>query len=124
MTNIGDWVFHQAADQVKKWHLSHHPSFQISINVSPRQIHDQSTDQQDWFAYLDQQELPGQSIAVEITEGLLLDGNANVVNQLCLLRDAGIQVAIDDFGTGYSALSYLQKFHIYYLKGTSKNSEF
>jgi len=60
--------------------------------------------------------LPGQSLVVEITEGLLLDASSAVSNRLLQLRDAGIQVALDDFGTGYSSLSYLKKFDIDYLK--------
>jgi EAL domain-containing protein (putative c-di-GMP-specific phosphodiesterase class I) len=60
--------------------------------------------------------LPGQSLVVEITEGLLLDASTAVSNKLLQLRDAGIQVALDDFGTGYSSLSYLKKFDIDYLK--------
>ncbi len=60
--------------------------------------------------------LPGESIVVEITEGLLLNAEADVTDELLRLGDAGIQVAIDDFGTGYSSLSYLKKFDIDYLK--------
>jgi len=53
---------------------------------------------------------------VEITEGLLLDTNIHITNQLLEFRDAGMQVSLDDFGTGYSSLSYLKKFDIDYLK--------
>ena len=60
--------------------------------------------------------LQGDSIAVEITEGLLLDAHGSVVNQLHTLRQGGIQIAIDDFGTGYSSLAYIKKFEIDYIK--------
>jgi EAL domain-containing protein (putative c-di-GMP-specific phosphodiesterase class I) len=60
--------------------------------------------------------LLGDCIAVEITEGLLLDASSIVSEKLLAFRDAGIQVSIDDFGTGYSSLSYLKKFDIDYLK--------
>jgi EAL domain-containing protein (putative c-di-GMP-specific phosphodiesterase class I) len=53
---------------------------------------------------------------VEITEGLLLNADDEVIDKLLWLRDNGLQVAIDDFGTGYSSLSYLKKFDIDYLK--------
>jgi len=69
-----------------------------------------------WLDHLQQLGLPGQSITVEITEGLLLDTSAAVANKLLAFRDAGMQVSLDDFGTGYSALSYLKKFDIDYLK--------
>ena len=60
--------------------------------------------------------LPGRCIAVEITEGLLLDEHPAVTAQLTRLAAAGIQIAIDDFGTGYSAMSYLKRMDIDTLK--------
>jgi len=114
--DIGDWVFREAAQQAKRWRASHHAEFQISINKSPVQFHNESRSHQAWYDHLRQLGLPGQSIALEITEGLLLDASSLVTDRLLEFRDAGIQVAIDDFGTGYSALSYLKKFDIDYLK--------
>ena len=112
---IGDWVFSEAANQVAKWRL-HHPGFQISVNKSPVQFRSGSKNHVDWIDHLHSLGLNGQSIAVEITEGLLLDARDSVINQLNALRAAGIQIAIDDFGTGYSSLAYLRKFHIDYVK--------
>jgi EAL domain-containing protein (putative c-di-GMP-specific phosphodiesterase class I) len=58
--------------------------------------------------------MPGKSVAIEITEGLLLDAELN--EKLLTFRDAGIGISIDDFGTGYSSLAYLKRFDIDYLK--------
>jgi EAL domain-containing protein (putative c-di-GMP-specific phosphodiesterase class I) len=58
--------------------------------------------------------MPGMSVAIEITEGLLLDAELN--GKLLTFRDAGIRISIDDFGTGYSSLAYLKRFDIDYLK--------
>ena len=60
--------------------------------------------------------LSGQSIAVEITEGLLLDTSSSVTDQLLQFRDRGMQVSLDDFGTGYSSLSYLKRLPLDQLK--------
>ncbi|TAN46650.1 MAG: EAL domain-containing protein [Methylococcaceae bacterium] len=116
IVEIGNWVFRQAAHQAASWRAAYHPEFQISVNKSPVQFHNEKGIHAPWFEYLQTLDLPGQSIVVEITEGLLLDIGAVVSRQLLAFRDAGIQVAIDDFGTGYSALSYLKKFDIDYLK--------
>lgn len=116
INEIGDWVFQTAANQVGAWRSDIHAEFQISINKSPIQFQNASHVPNHWFEYLKQLGLSGQSIVVEITEGLLLDANLAVHNHLMAFRDAGMQVAIDDFGTGYSALSYLKKFDIDYLK--------
>ncbi|CAH0352979.1 bifunctional diguanylate cyclase/phosphodiesterase [Aquabacterium sp. CECT 9606] len=116
INEIGDWVFRESAAQVKRWRAQYQPDFQISVNKSPVQFRHEDNTLQDWFAHLDKLELPGQAMVVEITEGLLLEANADVSGQLQALRQAGIGVSLDDFGTGYSSLSYLQKFDIDYLK--------
>jgi diguanylate cyclase (GGDEF)-like protein len=113
---LGEWVFRQAADQVQIWRASLHPQFQISVNKSPVQFENPSADTLPWLAQLMTRGLRGDSIVVEITEGLLLSNSDSVVTQLIQLGRDGIQVSLDDFGTGYSSLAYLQKFDIDYLK--------
>ena len=115
IVDIGDWVFTQAANQVTKW-KSHHPDFQISVNKSPVQFRSGNKSHSNWINHLAALGLPGQSIVVEITEGLLLDARDAVIDQFNEFRMAGIQIAIDDFGTGYSSLAYLRKFDIDFLK--------
>ncbi|MBT9500905.1 MAG: EAL domain-containing protein [Burkholderiaceae bacterium] len=114
--DIGDWVFRQAAAQVSRWRAELHPDFQISINKSPVQFRVDAQQGPVWAAWLQSLGLPGHSLVVEITEGLLLDGSTDVAARLMDLHAAGIGVSLDDFGTGYSSLSYLQKFDIDYLK--------
>ncbi len=111
---IGDWVFRQAVQQARLWRERFHPSFQISVNMSPVQIRQDSQICGRWSDYLRKEGMCGESVAVEITEGLLLDAELN--EKLLSFRDAGIQVSIDDFGTGYSSLAYLKRFDIDYLK--------
>ncbi len=116
IVDIGEWVFRESAQWVKRWREEVHPGFQVSLNQSPMEFQRERATYADWLAYLQQLGVPGESIVVEITEGLLLDANTSVTDKLLQLRDAGIQVALDDFGTGYSSLSYLKKFDIDYLK--------
>ena len=114
--DIGTWVFRQAAAQAKRWRAQHSPQFQISVNKSPVQFHNDAGRQHSWLAHLQELALEGDSVVVEITEGLLLDSSAAVTEQLLQLRDAGVQVSLDDFGTGYSSLTYLQRLDIDYIK--------
>ncbi|MYN00978.1 EAL domain-containing protein [Pseudoduganella sp. DS3] len=116
IVDIGEWVFRESAQWVKRWRQEVHPNFQVSLNQSPLEFQRERGSYAEWLAHLQQIGVPGESIVVEITEGLLLDASANVTDKLLQLRDAGIQVALDDFGTGYSSLSYLKKFDIDYLK--------
>lgn len=117
--DIGNWIFHEALAQATTWRKTLDPNFQISINKSPVQFQSVITPENkdhNWVNYLRQHGIPGDAIAVEITEGLLLDSHQDVHQHLLDFRDAGIQVALDDFGTGYSSLSYLKKFDIDYIK--------
>lgn len=113
---IGDWVFRTAVAQVRQWRATVHPQFQISVNRSPVQFRRDDSGRPSWGEWLQREGLPGQSIVVEITEGLLLDAGDGVASQLRALREAGLAVSLDDFGTGYSAMSYLHRFEIDVLK--------
>ena len=134
ISDIGDWVFREAAQTARRWcqrcefsergacRIQHEITagtrlcrHQITVNKSPRQFFSGET-HRTWIDYLRQNGIPASCITIEITEGLLLDQNPEVAEKFRAFRDAGIQVALDDFGTGYSAMSYLKKFDIDYLK--------
>ena len=114
--DIGNWVFQQAAEQVKKWQSSYDQHFQISVNRSPAQFQS-SVSKHDviWLNTLLQLSLK-HGICIEITEGLLLDDNEEIKETLKKFRSAGVAISLDDFGTGYAALSYLTKFELDFLK--------
>lgn len=116
IVDIGDWVFYHVADQLKAWRTSVDKNFQISINKSPVQFYDKTNKHKKWFDYLNELGIPGSSLVVEITEGLMLDKKPEVSEKLLAFRDGGVQVAVDDFGTGYSSLAYLKKFDVDYIK--------
>ena len=113
---IGDWVFRESVRQVKLWREQYGPEFQISVNMSPIQFQSDDSPCRTWPAYLQKLGLPGQSLILEITEGLLLKEDTGVKDRLLRFHETGLQISLDDFGTGYSSLSYLQKFDIDYLK--------
>lgn len=115
IVEIGDWVFAEAMKQVNTWRTKK-PDFQISVNRSPVQFRVNHHQQLKWVKQMQAFDLPGNSICIEITEGLLLDARDTVISQLEAFRNAGIQLSIDDFGTGYSSLAYLRKFDIDYVK--------
>ena len=113
---LGDWVFTQAAHQVRHWRSVLDAEFQVSVNKSPVQCHRSPALSSRWVDELAQMGLPCSSICIEITEGLLLDTHPDVTRHLGELRAAGMTVSLDDFGTGYSSLTYLQKLDIDCLK--------
>ena len=113
---LGDWIFKTAVQQMHQWQSSIDENFSLSINVSPVQFRYKDNIIKRWLVFLQKQNIASHNINIEITEGLLLDANNFVNEQLKLLAENNISVSIDDFGTGYSSLSYLKKFDIDYLK--------
>lgn len=73
INDIGNWVFHETARQVKHWRTTHAPLFQISVNKSPVQFWPQNVHfNADWLAHLAEMSLHGQSISIEIADDLAL----------------------------------------------------
>jgi diguanylate cyclase (GGDEF)-like protein len=111
---IGNWVFEEAARQTLCWRERLHADFQLSINTSPAQLRADGSSLDHWQKNLRELGLPGEALAIEITEGLLMD--ASFANRLVDIHSLGIEVSLDDFGTGYSSMAYLKKFDVDYLK--------
>ena len=116
MIELGDWIFKTAVRQMQQWQKTINADFALSINVSPVQFLHKDNIIKQWLTFLKENHISSQNINIEITEGLLLDANNIVNEQLQLLVEHDIKVSLDDFGTGYSSLSYLKKFDIDYLK--------
>jgi diguanylate cyclase (GGDEF)-like protein/PAS domain S-box-containing protein len=114
---IGDWVFMESVRWLERWKSLCGEDVQVSLNVSPVQFKAKGDLQEkSWINHLASCGLGGKNLVIEITEGLLLNAEADIMDKLLKFRDAGIQVAIDDFGTGYSSLAYIKKFDVDYLK--------
>ena len=115
IVEIGEWVFREVIAQVSRWKEKYGRIIPVSVNKSPLQFLDKARGMS-WPELLEAHGLPGNSVVVEITEGVLLKETDVVKRQLLDLRNHMMEVSIDDFGTGYSALSYLKRFSIDYLK--------
>ncbi len=114
IVDIGEWVFARAIESILRWKDRFGRIIELSVNKSPLQF--EFGQSYPWMDQLEDAGLPGGSITVEITEGLLIRDSEKVRNRLIEFRNQGIEVSIDDFGTGFSSLSYLRQFHIDYLK--------
>jgi diguanylate cyclase (GGDEF)-like protein/PAS domain S-box-containing protein len=113
---IGTWVLHTACTEVARWAgLARGTVPRVSINLSVHQVADP---QLPWTvqAAIAQAGAAPTWITLELTESLLLQNTAAVLERLHALRALGVGIAIDDFGTGYSSLAYLQEFPVTHLK--------
>ena len=80
----------------------------IAVNVSPRSLHHAAFPGR-IREMLEAHNIAPQSLALEITENLVMsdpDGSARCLDEL---HEMGVRLVIDDFGKGYSSLSYLRR---------------
>jgi len=81
----------------------------ISVNLSAASLADPALDER-VRGLLEEEGVPGERLAVEITERVALRDPDRVAETLEGLRRRGVRVAIDDFGTGRAVLAYLKQF--------------
>ena len=115
ITEIGEWVLHEACRQTARWQHMGVGTLTTSVNLSAQQF--RSTD----VVALVQNALKAAQLAphqleMELTETLLMDDLEANIDMLNRLRKLGVGLSLDDFGTGYSSLSYLKRFPIDELK--------
>ncbi len=114
---IGDWVLREACRQIGHWRtsLDADQDFYVSVNLSSVQFFQANLIETVRSAMREYQVQPGQ-LKLELTEGILVDDNPQIVERMRQLLAMGCGIMVDDFGTGYSSLSYLQRFPLEVLK--------
>lgn len=106
---IGRWVLHKACQAVNRWQLQTREPLSVAVNVSSRQFRDPGFVAMVASA-LEENELAGHHLELEITERVILDNTLETDDILQRLDEMGVRLSVDDFGTGYSALGYLKNF--------------
>ncbi len=114
---LGRRAWQIASAQVAQWRRQWNdlPQFDLSMNVSPRELREPLL-VTDLTNLLRANQLEPRRVRLEITEGLLLDQSVETLNTLNALKRLGVKLVIDDFGTGYSSLAYLKRFPLDILK--------
>ncbi len=115
IVRIGSWVVNEACRQLAAWRREGVQIERVAVNVSVRQLLNEDFDAIVGAA-LEQFNLPGSSLEVEITERVVIDESPEALRTLRALKARGVIITIDDFGEGYSALSYLRRLPLDCLK--------
>ncbi len=114
---IGSWALLEALTHLRGWINQGicRRDATMSVNVSPRQLHDPN-----FVAVVNEalmrSRIPADQLWLEVTEGVMITQPEQALDTLRRLSEIGVRIAIDDFGTGYSSLSFLQRFPIHRLK--------
>ncbi|NVO04474.1 MAG: EAL domain-containing protein [Rhodoferax sp.] len=112
---LGDWVLHECCRQLSLWQASGIPLVPIAVNVSARQLHDESLPRR-VQSYLQSFDVRPGLLQVEITEGSLVDSFEVAAKVLLAIEKLGVSIALDDFGNGYSSFGYIRTLPIHVIK--------
>lgn len=102
---IGAWVLHESIRIASTWPVDQ----VVSVNVSPSQL-GRGVFRDQVCRALETHRMSAERLEIEITEQVLLNDEAIVIDELLEIKARGVRIVLDDFGTGFASLSYLRKF--------------
>jgi diguanylate cyclase (GGDEF)-like protein len=112
---IDNWVMREACRQGTRWtRRSNAPV--VAVNLSGRHFQQPDRLLEMILRVLDETGLPPSQLELEVTEGVAVQEDADILAALDRIKSLGVQMAIDDFGTGYSVLNRLRHFPVDKLK--------
>jgi diguanylate cyclase (GGDEF)-like protein len=114
IAQITDWMTEQVLAQLAQWQQQD-IRLKVAINLS---AHDLTNPQLPvrLAQQLSHYALDAGALALEVTEGAVMQDPQQVIRILTELRLMGIELAIDDFGTGQSSLAYLKQLPVHEVK--------
>jgi EAL domain-containing protein (putative c-di-GMP-specific phosphodiesterase class I) len=113
---MGLWVLEEACRTLRRW--QQRPGGErltMAVNLSARQFTQPDLVERIARVMRETAVRPG-TLELEITESVILQHTAPVIDTLQRLKALGVALHVDDFGTGYSSLSYLHRLPLDALK--------
>ena len=117
IVRLGGWVLEEACCQARVFRERNLPGAppRMYVNLSARQFRHPNL-VEEISAILSETETDPQSLALEITESVIMEKPALAMDILRALKDLGVTLVMDDFGTGYSSITNLKRFPVDVLK--------
>jgi diguanylate cyclase (GGDEF)-like protein len=112
--SIDRFVFEHALERLSRWR-ARRADVTLSLNLSPRQLHDPGVPDA-LKAALDARELDPAAVCLEIPERAVAEDPETAIHALERLKATGVRIALDDFGAGASSLSRLHELPVDELK--------
>ncbi|MFJ8237632.1 EAL domain-containing protein [Ureibacillus sp. NPDC094379] len=126
---LGKCMKRKVCKQLVAWREAGIPLIPISVNISSQRFL-QKEFAKDLKKLLDEFQLEGKWLEIEITENSIMKNEEYILQTLSDLKELGVKIYIDDFGTGYSSFNYLKTFNIdgikidrSFIQNISSNSE-
>lgn len=115
MTEVGAAMLNGVTAQIAAWQEEGTLNVPISINADAQEIGSPAYATR-FIQRLKEAKLPPRMVSVEITETTLVEPSKICLENLDLLRNAGVRVELDDFGAGHATFNYLRQFPLDSLK--------
>jgi diguanylate cyclase (GGDEF)-like protein len=116
IVGIGAWVLDRACRDRREWTAGPDSTdLMMSVNVSIHQLVAPGFADTVARVLADTGTEPA-ALTLEVTESVLIEDSARIVDVLQQVKELGVQLALDDFGTGYSSLGYLKDLPIDVIK--------
>ena len=112
---LDQYVWSEAATQIKQWKDRFGVALPVSVNVSRVDLYDPELVEkmQDIVA---RNGLSSRELLLEVTESAYTKDAEQIIAKINQLRDLGFRIEMDDFGSGYSSLNMLTALPIDALK--------
>lgn len=112
---LDQYVWNEAAKQIKAWYDKYNLVLPISVNISRIDLFDEKIVETIEKIVKDNNIKPS-NLLLEITESAYNNETDQIVEIINKLRDLGFKIEIDDFGSGYSSLNTLATLTFDFLK--------
>ena len=112
---LDNYVWSEAASQVKEWKERLGIALPVSVNVSRVDLYDPEL-MKKLQEIVKKNGLSYSELLLEITESAYTEDAAQIIEKVKQLRSLGFRVEMDDFGSGYSSLNMLSDLPIDALK--------
>ena len=112
---VDNYVWHEAAAQIRRWKEEHGTSIPVSVNVSRINILDPELESKLENIRVENGLSP-EELMLEVTESAYSENTGRLIEVVERLRQKGFRIEIDDFGAGYSSLNMITSIPVDILK--------
>ncbi|WP_051933604.1 GGDEF and EAL domain-containing protein [Massilia sp. BSC265] len=113
---LGQYVLEESCRALARWRDDRTlGKLELAVNISAHQLRSADFTGRVSHILLDSG-APPDKLCLELTESVLAQNVAEVIERMQALCDQGVHFSLDDFGTGYSSLAYLKRFPLSALK--------
>ena len=112
---LDNYVWNEAAKQIKEWKNSFGISFPVSVNISRVDMYDPQL-VETFLEIVEKNKITPEELLLEITESAYTEDAAQIISVVKDLRALGFKIEMDDFVTGYSSLNMISELPIDVLK--------